>query len=275
MTAKRALTGHRACKAIVVLALTIFVLPVTALPQVKGRAAAPLLDPQTGRPIIQNVIRYLDDLFRSDSSIARLSLVVTRPRRTQTLEMKVWTRGTEKALVVIEKPERDAGTATLKVGDNLWNYLPRIARTIRIPPSMMLSSWMGSDFTNDDLVRESSLLKDFDATLKGRSEEPKGWLVELTAKEGVVGLWQRIEYIITPDASLPVQAQYFDRKGRLARTLTFEDVREFSGRRIPSHMVLTPTDKKGQKTEMFYKEIVFDVNVPEDTFSLSRLEQNR
>ncbi len=244
-------------------------------PTTAGSELPPLIDGQTGGPALEAVLRRLDDLFRSTSSKAQVELVVTRPRRKRTMGMTVWTRGTEKALIVIDKPQRDAGTATLKVGENLWNYLPRISRTIRIPPSMMLSAWMGSDLTNDDLVRRSSLVEDFAAKVLGRSGDPDGWWIELRAKEGVVGLWEKIEYLITPDASLPIQAKYYDRKGRLARTMDFREVKEFDGRRIPSHLILAPTDEEGHRTELFYHDVDFEADVPDSTFSLSRLERSR
>src|SRR4029079_16435421 len=104
-----------------------------------------------------------------------IEIQVTRPRATRMLRLQAWTRGEEEALVLIEAPPREAGTATLRVRDNLWNYLPRIARTIRVPPSMMLGSWMGTDFTNDDLAKESSLRKDFDGRIQRRSEQPTRW----------------------------------------------------------------------------------------------------
>jgi outer membrane lipoprotein-sorting protein len=193
----------------------------------------------------------------------------------ETLTMKCWTLGEEKALIVIEEPAREKGTATLKVDKNLWNYLPRIDRTIRIPPSMMMSSWMGSDFTNDDLVRESSLLDDYEGEVVGRSDDPDGWLINLKAKEGTVGLWDRVEYVVSPDGRLPLLARYYDRKGRLARTMTFSDVREFDGRRIPARLELTPVDKEDHKTVLVYDEIDFGVDLPESMFSLSQLERHR
>lgn len=231
-------------------------------------------------PELDRLLKYLDDLYRADSSIATMTLTVTKPRRTRTLRMKAWSRGTDRALIVIQGPARDRGTATLKVGKNLWNYLPKISRTIRIPPSMMLSSWMGSDFTNDDLVRESSLMDDFDGELVGRAprtrkEDPEGWLLSLKAKEGTVGLWKRIEYVVSLDGKIPLRAKYYDRKGRLSRVMEFTDVREFDGRRIPARLELTPVDKEGHKTEMVYDDIRFDVDVPDSTFSLSRLERKR
>jgi outer membrane lipoprotein-sorting protein len=233
------------------------------------------LDPETGKPDLDRLLKYLDDLYRAESSIATMSLTVTKPRNTRTLRMKAWSKGTDRALIVIESPARDKGTATLKIGKNLWNYLPRIARKIRIPPSMMLSSWMGSDFTNDDLVRESSFLDDFDGEVVGRSEDPEGWHVNLVAKEGVVGLWEKIEYVMSLDGKIPLQAKYYDRKGRLSRVMEFTDVRDFGGRRIPARLLLTPVDKEGNQTEMVYEEMSFNVEVPERMFSLSELERKR
>jgi outer membrane lipoprotein-sorting protein len=226
------------------------------------------------RPDVEDVLRHLDDLYRSKSSVSRFEIRVVSRRTERNLRLKAWTRGEEEVLVVIEEPPRETGTATLRVGDNLWNYLPRIARTIRVPPAMMLGSWMGTDFTNDDLVKESSLRKDFDSRIDRRSEDPKGWWLTLEVKPDVVGRWAQIEILISDDW-LPVEERHFDRKGRLARTMRFDEVKLLGGRRIPARLVLTPTDTEGQSTELRYLEIDFDVPIADDTFSLSRLEQMR
>ena len=217
-------------------------------------------------------VAYFEDLYRSTSSVADMELLVVTPRLERTLRMKCWTKGADKALVVITEPVKEAGTATLKVDNNLWNYLPRIRRTMRIPPSMMLSPWMGSDFTNDDLVRESSFKKDYTYVLRGKSDDPPGWLVDFTAKPEVVGLWNRFELVVDADGHIPLVARYFDRKDRLARVITWDQVQELGGRRLPARMVLVPQDKEGQRTEMIYHAIQFNIDVPDDTFSLSRLE---
>ncbi len=220
-------------------------------------------------------VEYFQNMYRSDSSTAEIELTITKPRRTRTMRMKSWSRGEDKMLIVIESPAREKGTATLKVDKNLWNYLPRIKRTIRIPPSMMLSSWMGSDLTNDDLVRESSFEEDYTAVLTGPSQDPPGWLVTFTANPGVVGLWERFELVVSRETFLPAQAKYYDRKGRLSRTIDWDQIQEFDGRRIPARMTLIPVDDEGHSTQVVYLNLSFDADVPESTFSLSRLEQNR
>ena len=226
---------------------------------------------------LKAAVKHFEDLYRANSSIASAELTVVRPRRARALQMKIWTHGEEKALVLIQAPPREKGTATLKVDDSLWNYLPRIRRTIRIPPSMMLSSWMGSDFTNDDLVRESSYSEDYDCEMAGRSQDPAGWLITFTAKEGVVGLWKSFDLIVSPDGTTPLQSKWYNRKGELARVLTWDKMRVLDGRRLPTRMTLVPTDRndQGWRTVMEYHDIDFDVDLPDSTFSLSNLERQR
>jgi hypothetical protein len=223
------------------------------------------------QPDVDALLQHLDDLYRSKSSIARIEIDVTTTRSTRNMRLRAWTRGEEEVLVLIEAPPREAGTATLRVGNNLWNYLPKIARTIRVPPAAMLGSWMGTDFTNDDLVRESSLRKDFAARIDRRSDTPPGWWLTLDVKPNVVGRWARIELLVS-DERLPIEERHYDRKGRLARTMHFDEVKVLGGRRLPTRIALVPADSVG-RTEMRYLDVEFDVPLSNDTFSLSRLER--
>jgi len=226
---------------------------------------------------VEALVGHFEDLYRSRSSVASVEMTVARPRRERTLSMRVWTAGSDKALVLIEAPPREKGTATLKVDNNLWNYLPRIKRTIRIPPSMMLSPWMGSDLTNDDLVRESSYRDDYAYEIAGKSDTPAGWRIRFVAKAGVVGLWERFELVVSPDGTLPLCSEWYNRKGELARVMTWDRVRVMDGKPLPTRMVLLPQDRdaEGDRTTMVYREIDFDVDLPASTFSLSRLERQR
>jgi outer membrane lipoprotein-sorting protein len=247
----------------------------TAVAALLAFALSPLASAaEPALPDVDRLLARMDDLYRSKSSIARMELTVTTPRNVRSMRIQAWTRGEDDALIVVEAPPREAGTATLRVGENLWNWLPRIARTIRVPPSMMLGSWMGTDFTNDDLVKESSLRKDFAAKVDRRSTSPAGWWLTLEARPGIVGRWARIELLVGDD-DLPIEERHFDRKGRLARTMSFDDVKTLGGRRLPARMVLVPEGDPGKRTEMRYLEARFDVALPEDVFSLSRLERSR
>jgi outer membrane lipoprotein-sorting protein len=226
-------------------------------------------------PDLDTITRHIDDLYRSGGTISRMEITMVTPRQTRTMRVRSWARGTDRSLIVIEDPARDAGTATLRIDRNLWNFLPRISRTIRVPPSMMLSSWMGSDLTNDDLTQSTSYRRDFVGSVVGRSDSPSGWLIRYDAREGVVGLWQRIEFVVDDTGTLPIEARHYDRRMRLARIMRFQDVVEMDGRRIPTRMVLEPQDQEGHRTEMHYLSVDFDADVPESTFSLTELERRR
>ncbi len=219
------------------------------------------------------LLREMDELYRSDGTTARVEITIVSPRQTRTMRMRFWGQGEDHALMVIESPPRDAGTATLRVEDNLWNYLPKISRTIRVPPSMMMGSWMGSDLTNDDIVRDTSFEEDYDSRLVGRSEDPAGWLVRLDAKPDLVGLWSRIDIVFDEETRLPLLTRSYDRRGRLSRMMHFEEPRVMDDRLIPTVMRVVPAREEGHSTEFRYLDVEFDVDLPADTFSLSRLER--
>lgn len=239
------------------------------VPAVLGSVAAQEPEP----PDVAGLLRGFDELYESTGTTARIEIEIVTPRKTRTLRLRSWSQGEERALLVIDAPARDAGTATLKVGNNLWNYLPRIARTIRVPPSMMMGSWMGSDLTHDDLVSDSSYEEDYVSTLIGRTSEPPGWRIGLIARPELVGLWNRVEIDFAEADRLPVRVAFFDRKDRLARTMRLGEVREVGGRRIPTRVTVVPEREAGHQTVLRYLSVTFDVEIEETMFSLAALER--
>jgi outer membrane lipoprotein-sorting protein len=239
-----------------------------------GQAETPVQTPAAAdAPSADDLLGRYDDLYDSSGTVASVEIVITTPKKTRTMQMRFWAKGDDRALMVVDSPARDAGTATLKVDKNLWNYLPKISRTIRVPPSMMMGSWMGSDLTNDDIVKDSSYRDDYESGPVVWSEDPAGWKVIMKAKPDVVGLWNSVEMVFEPDAYLPVMARFYDRKDRLSRTMTFDEVKNLGGRRVPTRITIIPESEEGRSTVFRYLSANFDVNVPEDTFSLSHLEQ--
>jgi outer membrane lipoprotein-sorting protein len=227
----------------------------------------------SGAPDVDDLLGDYDELYDSTGTRARVEIEIVTPKKTRNLQLRFWAKGDDTALMVVDAPPRDAGTATLKVDKNLWNYLPKIARTIRVPPSMMMGSWMGSDLTNDDIVRDSSYRDDYDSELVGRSEDPPGWKVRMTAKPDAVGLWNTVEMVFDYDTKLPVMAQFFDRKDRLSRTMQFGEVKVLGGRRVPTFISIVPEREEGRRTEFRYLDVEFDVELKDDMFSLSSLER--
>jgi outer membrane lipoprotein-sorting protein len=204
-----------------------------------------------------------------------MSISTERWQRTKTLE--IWSEGTEKALIRIQQPQKEAGMATLKVGSDIWHYLPKVARTIRIPSSMMMASWMGSHFSNDDLVKESRLIQDYDIELsfEGERDGVEVWEFELHPRPEAPVVWGRIDYRVRCDDLMPIWAKYYGEDGELKRTIVFSDFRQMGGRLVPARMKMTPADKPEEFTEIVYSELEFDLQLPDDTFSLSSLRRRK
>ncbi len=233
--------------------------------------AGPL--PQAARPVgAEEIVRRIDELYRSDTSEALVEMEVVTPNWQRTLRMRVWSRGMTDTFIRVLGPKKEAGFATLRLGNEMWNYLPKIAKVLKVPPSMMMSSWMGSDLTNDDLVKEYTFVESyhFEMTVP-ESPEPGLVYVKCVPKEGLPIVWGSVVLAVREDGLLPVREEYYDDKGGLARTITFSDVRAFGRRRIPSTMELVPEAKPGHRTVLRYLEAAFDVPLAADIFSLRNL----
>lgn len=221
-------------------------------------------------PTAEELLNATDDVLRGESSIAVVEMSVKTDRYERTMRMKAWARGTEQSLILIEDPEKERDTATLKVGDNIWNYLPKVDRTMKVPAGMMSGSWMGSHFSNDDLVKESRLAEDFTWTAPAKNAAGN-WVITLTPREDAAVVWGSLEVEVTP-GKIPVSIAYKDEQGKLARTMTWEDPKDLDGRIIPSTMRLVPADSPEEFTIVRYLSIDFDADVPESTFSLQSLK---
>jgi len=223
----------------------------------------------------RDIVDRVDQLLRGKSSHGTLTMNVVTADWSRSLQLEIWSLGTEYALVRVLAPRKDAGTATLKSGKDLWNYLPRVDRTIKLPPSLMSAAWMGSHFTNDDLVKESRLIEDYDIEISfsGERDGVAIWEFTLTPKPEAPVVWGRIEEQIRKADDMPVWARYYDERGALARTLTFSDYQRMGGRLVPARMDVVPADKPGESTVLQYTELQFDVGLEPSFFSLQRLQR--
>jgi len=165
---------------------------------------------------------------------------------------------------------------TLRLGNEMWNYLPKTDKVIKIPPSMMMSSWMGSDFTNDDLVKEFTFVDDFTFRLITPDEAEKGFLyVECRPKPDVPVVWDKIVIAVEEAGTLPVWQKYYDEKGQVARVMTYSEVRTFGRRTIPSVLEMIPQTKSGYKTVLRYQDMQFDLALDDGLFSLRNLQTGK
>lgn len=222
----------------------------------------------------EELLKATDDVGRGESSVVEMRMQVKTKRYERSMRMKAWAQGTERSLIRILEPAKDAGISTLKVEDNLWNYLPKVNRTMKVPSGMMGNAWMGSHVTNDDLVRENRLSEDFTWTFTSRPDAQGvgNYVLDLVPKPTTAVVWGRIVVEVRPD-KIPVQITYYDEKGAKVRTMAWSEVREMDGQLMPTVMTVTPEDKPGEFTRMTYIEVDFDADIPADTFTRQALQR--
>ena len=228
---------------------------------------APTASAQEQLPDLDAVVKHIDDLYRSKSSHGTFSMEVKTKNYHRTLTMEQWSIGQDEALMVIRKPQREAGTATLRTEQGLWNYAPRADRLIRIPSGLLSESWMGSHFTNDDLMRESSYYEDFTTTQSWTQEGGTTYLkLTMIPKEDAAVVFTKLEFFLTAEGWLPVRSDYWD-GDEIVRRMYFEDIQTMGGRKIATIMRMVPTDKPNEFTKVTYESMAFDVKVDKSLFT--------
>jgi outer membrane lipoprotein-sorting protein len=222
------------------------------------------------------IIKKSDEKIRGiKSSYSEIKMTILRPDWSREIEMKGWSKGTEYSLIVVTAPSREKGTAFLKRENEIWNWQPTIDRVIKLPPSMMMQSWMGSDFKNDDLVRESSIVVDYTHKLLG-SEIIEGmdcYKIELIPKEDAPVVWGRIISWIDKEEYIQLKTEFFDEDDYLVNTMIGKDIEEMGGKIIATTMEIIPEEEPENKTILHYNELQFDIPVEDRMFSVNYMKR--
>ena len=217
------------------------------------------------------LIADMEELYRGDASKAEITMRVETPYYKRSMKMESINLGTEKAFIRILSPKKERGVSTLKIDKEMWNYLPKIDKVIKVPPSLMMGSWMGSDFTNDDLVKQTTLSEAYTLSLVSLADT---YAVTLIPKEETVTVWGRIVYTVLKSPLIPQGQTFFDDKGVAVRTLTFSEPRLFGSLVLPAKLVMTPLNKKGFETVIVYEDLrVNDPSITAETFTLRALKR--
>jgi outer membrane lipoprotein-sorting protein len=225
----------------------------------------------TAKEIVQNA----NDKVNGKTSKGSMKMTIVRPDWSREVEMKLWSKGTDFYLIYITAPVKDKGQVFLKRYNEMWNWMPSISRMIKIPPSMMGQSWMGSDFTNDDLVKLNSIVDDYEHSIIG-SENIGGYdcyKIQLIPKENAAVVWGKIIMWISKKDFYEMKADYFDEDGNLVNEMTASDVKQFGDRTLPAKMVMVPLDKPGNKTIMETLDMEFNAPIDDGFFSQQNMKR--
>ncbi len=225
----------------------------------------------------KEIVRKADQRLRGESSKSELSMKIVRPDWEREISMKSWTKGEDYALILITAPARDKGTTFLLRGTEVWNYIPSIERVIKIPPSMMMQSWMGSDFTNDDLVKESSMVEDYEHEIAGDStiDGRECWKIEMTPKPEAAVVWGKLNVWITKENYLQMRVEFFNENDELENIMKMSEIEKLGGRLLPSKMEMYPVDEEDKRTILKYKSIDFNIPIENSFFSEQNMKRVR
>ncbi|MDG1206666.1 MAG: outer membrane lipoprotein-sorting protein [Pseudomonadales bacterium] len=218
----------------------------------------------------KSLIDEMEALYRGESSKATMTMKVETPQYSRTMQMESSSVGQQDAFIRILSPKKDRGISTLKLDQEMWNFFPKINKVIKVPPSMMMGSWMGSDFTNDDLVKQTTLTEEYDLKL---IETATQYSITLLPREQTVTVWGRIDYIVNKEHLVPVSQSFYDDDGIMIRKMVFSEVKDFGGRLMPSVMEMIPLNKEGHRTIIVYDNLEFDPpDVDKSIFTLRHLK---
>lgn len=221
----------------------------------------------------QAIVKKADEHMRGNTTVVELTIQTIRPTWSRSLELKAWMKGTDYSMILIQAPAKEKGIVFLKRRKEVWNWMPVLERNIKLPPSMMSQSWMGTDFTNDDLVRESSVVRDYthriagDTLILGRP----CYKIEMTPKPDAAVVWSRLIVCIDKSDFLELHTEFYDEEGVLMNVMNAYDIKVMDGRLIPTRFEMIPTDKPRQRTQMTYKSIRYNTPIKDDFFSTDNM----
>jgi len=225
----------------------------------------------------KEIIKRADDKMQGNSNRSVMKMTVVRPDWKREVTMKGWSLGRKYSLILIMAPARDRGQAFLKRDQELWNWQPSIDRVVKLPPSMMLQSWMGSDFTNDDLVKESSVVNDYDQRLGADTviNDITCYKVIMIPKPEAAVVWGKVIAFIEKKDFNELLVKYYDEDNILINTLVLSDIRRMGDRVIPTRLEMFPADDPGHKTVIEYSDLEFDLGLKESFFSMQKMKRVR
>lgn len=223
------------------------------------------------------IIKKADEKYRGKSSYSEMTIDIIRPKWSKQMKMKGWSKGTKYSVSIVTSPAKEKGTVFLMRDKEVWNYMPTIDRTIKFPPSMMLQNWMGTDLTNDDLVKQSSLLEDYTQKITGEDTKEgfDCWVIELIPKENAPVVWGKVVIWVDKSEYMMLQTDYYDEDGFLVNQMIGSDVKVFSGKKLPSKLRVKPVEEEGQETILTYDKLEFDLKIPDRYFTTNYIKRIR
>ena len=242
--------------------LALLLLPLQALAADTSDASA----------LVENSFKYM----RGNASIATVIMTIHRPDWEREMTIKAWTRGKKYSLFYIQSPPKDHGNGTLKKSREMWMYNPKVNRVIKVPPSMMSQSWMGSDFSNNDLAKSDSFVNDYIHSIVGTEthDGQKVYVIKSMPKPDAPVIWGMQMLKIREDL-IWLSQEFFDEDFKSVKRMTTLEIQMMGGKLYPKVWRMRETDKEDRYTELTYKSLTFKSDLPDSLFTLTSLRKAR
>ena len=220
------------------------------------------------------IVKNADKKMRGNTMQADMVIRTIRPTWTREMQCKTWMKGNNLAMILITAPAKDKGVVFLKRKKEVWTWVPTLERTVKLPPSMMGQNWMGTDFTNDDLVKESSVVEDYNHSIAGDTliQGRACYIIKMIPKPEAAVVWSKVIICIDKKDFLELNCRFYDEDGKLINTMNSYDVKTMDDRIIPTRFEMIPADKKGQRTEMIYKSIRYNQSIDDSFFTVEKTQ---
>jgi outer membrane lipoprotein-sorting protein len=222
----------------------------------------------------KEIVKRADDLMQGVTSQSEMEMTIVRPTWQRTVSFKSWGKGRDLSMTLITAPAKESGQSFLKLKNDMWSWNPTINRMIKLPPSMMSQGWMGSDYTNDDILKESSIVQDYTHKIIG-SETVSGYdcyKIQLDPNERAAVVWGKIILWISKLEFFELKASYYDEDGKMVKTHLMSDIKFMHDRKIPTHYEIIPEDKPTQKTIVKMLNAKFNIPLQDVFFSQQNMK---
>lgn len=222
----------------------------------------------------KEIVKKSDEKMRGETSQVDMTIKTVRPTWSREMNIHAWMKGNDMAMLLVKSPARDKGIVYLKRKKEVWNWMPSLEKIIKLPPSMMSQSWMGTDFTNDDLVKESSIVDDYNHNIVGDTviDNRPSYKIQMIPKPEAAVVWGKLIVCIDKKDLLQLHVRFYDEEGVLINTMNSYDVKVMDDRLIPTRFEMIPADKNNQKTVMIYNSIKYNKPISDGFFTTEKMK---
>lgn len=225
----------------------------------------------------KEIIKKMDDKLQGDSNKSEMKMTIVRPKYSRTIAFKNWSLGRDYFLTYVTAPSKDKGMVSMKYKKEMWSYTPSINRMIKLPPSMMSQGWMGSDYTNDDLVKQSSIVNDYTHTILNEEtiDGRPCYQIQMIPNANANVVWGKILTWIDKEKYINLKSEYYDEEEFLVRTELGKEITSFDGRELPSIIEIIPAEEPENRTLITIISMEFNVDIKESFFSQQNMKRIR